>query len=56
MTPEQEKVLVNAVERITVLIQHIDYQALRKAEIDRAGELNMALCDAFPWLREEPPS
>ncbi len=56
MTPEQEKVLVDTVEQLTVIIQHIDWQALRKDHTDHAGELNMELSDAFPWLREEPPS
>jgi len=54
MTPEQEKALVNTVERLTVLIQQINWQALPKRLTDEAGQLNMELCEAFPWLKEVP--
>ncbi len=56
MTPEQEKVLVETVERVLVIIQHINWEALPKVQTDRAGMLDHDLCNAFPWLREEPSS
>ncbi len=56
MTPEQEKILVDTVERLTVLVQLIDWQALNKRSTDAAGELNNRLCDTFPWLLEEKSS
>ncbi len=54
MTPEQEKVLVETVERVLVIIQHIDWQAWHQDQRVRAGMLDHDLCNAFPWLREEP--
>lgn len=54
MTEDQEKVLVEAVERITVVLQTLSYDAVPQAYRGDAAMLNLALCDAFPWLREEP--
>lgn len=53
MTEDQEKVLVEAVERITVVLQTLSYDAIPQAYRGDAGMLNLALCDAFPWLRDE---
>lgn len=65
MTPEQEKVLVETVEKLTISLQIVatrleklwetytqepEMAAARKSMI----EANFVLCEAFPWLREEP--
>jgi len=50
---EQARVLVETVERLTVIVQHINWQALPKHQTDRAGMLNYDLCNAFPWLKED---
>lgn len=52
MTPEQERELVNIVEEITVILQHVSWEALREYQRLRAGRLNMRLADTFPWIRE----
>jgi len=58
VTGEQERVLVETVERLTVLTQEITTRAWEAlgtgSPITRdAAELNLKLCEAFPFLKSE---